>query len=345
MKYFKSTLFLIFTCLVCACSHQQETQTTNSDPDFTNVKVEVNIQRLDKEMFVCQSKDELLEFFDKYPIFIVDYFQVPTSEFDKLAEQLLPLISNKGLQDFYKQSQSSAFFGNQNLENDFREAFQHLKYYYPNFKVPKIYTTFTGFFAQGVLQNRELIVSDSVIYIGLDYFMGKKGKFLPDIYDYQLRKASPNAIVPQAILLLSERYNATNPKDKTMLSEMVWYGKSYVFAHTMMPNTNDSLFIGYSSQQLTDTYTYQKDIWGHFIQNQLLYSTQEPIKAKYMGERPTTPEIGKGCPGTIGRWLGWRIVGKYFDENEQLKIQDLMKQTDAQKIFEASKYKGLPDDE
>lgn len=342
MKY---ALFFLFLCLVWACTHEQETQTTNSDPDFTNVKVDVNIQRLDKQIFACQSKDELLEFFDKYPTFIIGYFQVPTAGFDKLAEQLLPLISNKGLQDFYKQSQSSAFFGNQNLENDFREAFQHLKYYYPNFKEPKIYTIFTGFFAQGVLQNRELIVSDSVIYIGLDYFMGKKGKFLPDIYDYQLRKASPNAIVPQAILLLSERYNATNPKDNTMLSEMVWYGKSYVFAHAMMPNTNDSLFIGYSSQQLTDTYTYQKDIWGHFIQNKLLYATQEPIKAKYVGERPTTPEIGKGCPGTIGRWLGWRIVGKYFDENEQLKIQDLMKQTDAQKLFEASKYKGLPDEE
>ena len=341
MKY---TLLFFFLCLVCACSHTEDNQ-TSTDPDFTNVKVTVNIQRLDKEMFACQSKDELLEFFDKYPTFIVDYFQVPTSEFDKLAEQLLPLISNKGLQDFYKQSQEPAFFGNQNLENDFREAFQHLKYYYPNFKVPKIYTIFTGFFAQGVLKDRELIVSDSVIYIGLDYFMGKKGKFLPDIYDYQLRKAAPQAIVPQAVLLLSQRYNALNSKDKTLLSEMVWYGKSYVFAHTMMPDAADSLFIGYSNQQLTDVYSYQKDIWAHFIQNQLLYTTQDPVKAKYVGERPTTPEIGKGCPGTIGRWLGWRIVGKYFDENEQLKIQDLMKQTDAQKIFEASKYKGLPDEE
>jgi hypothetical protein len=344
MKYLKFNLLFCLISLLFSCTQTEDNQ-TSTDPDLTNVKVEVNIQRLDKEMFACQSKDELLEFFDKYPNFISDYFQVPTAEFDKLAEQLLPLISNKGLQEFYQQSQSPAFFGNQNLENDFREAFQHLKYYYPNFKEPKIYTTFTGFFGQGVLPNRELIVSDSVIYIGLDYFMGKKGKYLPDIYDYQLRKAAPQAIVPQAVLLLSERYNALNQKDKTLLSEMVWYGKSYVFAHTMMPNTEDSLFIGYSSQQLTDTYTYQKDIWDHFIKNQLLYTTQDPQKAKYVGERPTTPEIGKGCPGTIGRWLGWRIVGKYFDENEKLTIQDLMKQTDAQKIFEASKYKGLPDEE
>jgi hypothetical protein len=179
----------------------------------------------------------------------------------------------------------------------------------------------------------------------LDYFMGKKGKYLPEVYDYQLRKAMPEALVPQAVLLLSQRFNATNPKDKSLLTDMVWYGKSYVFGHTMMPEKADSLFIGYTSDQLSGSYENQESIWAHFIDNQLLYNNQDPVKAKYVGERPTTPEIGKSCPGSIGRWLGWRIVGKYFDENENLKIQELMKMTDAQKIFEASKYKGLADEE
>ena len=341
MKY---TLFLLFTCLVCACTQSQDNQ-TSSDPDVNNVKVTVNIQRLDKDLFACKNKEELLSLFKKQPAFFSNYFQVPVEGFDKLADQLLPLIQNQGLRDFYNQSQEAGFFGNQNLENDFRTAFQHLKHYYPNFKEPKIYTIFSGFFGQGVLPNRELIVSDTAIYIGLDYFMGKKGKFIPDIYDYQLRKATPEAIAPLSILLLSQKYNLTNPKDKSLLSDMVWYGKSFVFAHTMLPEKADTLFIGYSGEQLAGSYEFQKNIWAHFIDNQLLYNTQDPIKAKYVGERPLTPEIGKDCPGSIGRWLGWRIVGKYFDENEDLTIQDLMKQSDAQKIFEASKYKGLPDEE
>jgi hypothetical protein len=273
MKYLNFTLLFPLIIFAFACTQKEDKQTA-SNPDFNNVKVTVNIQHLDKEMFACQSKDELLEFFDKYPTFISDYFQVSSADFDKLAEQFLPLIQNQGLRDFYKQSQEPAFFGGQALENEFRSAFQHIKYYYPNFKEPKIYTIFSGFFNQFNLKDPELMVSDSAIYIGLDYFMGKKGKYLPDIYDFQLRKAPPDAIVIQTVLLLSQRYNAMNPKDKTLLSEMVWYGRSYVFAHTMMPNTEDGLFIGYSSQQLTDTYTYQKDIWGHYIQNQLLYTTQ-----------------------------------------------------------------------
>jgi len=344
MKYLNFNLLISLSLFIFACTSKGDRQTA-SDPDFNNVKVVINIQRLDKEMFACQNKTELLEFFDKYPIIISGYFQVSSAGFDKLAEQILPLIQNQGLRAFYKQSQETAFFGGETLENEFRTAFQHIKYYYPDFKEPKIYTIFSGFFGQGNLKTPELTVSDSTIYIGLDYFMGRKGKYLPDVYDYQLRKTIPEAVVPQTILLLSQRYNATNPKDKTLLSDMIWYGKSYVFAHTMMPEKADSLLIGYTTQQIDESYIFQKNIWAHFIDNQLLYNTQDPIKAKYIGERPSTPEIGKNCPGSIGRWLGWRIVGKYFDENEKLKIQDLMKQTDAQKIFEASKYKGLPEDE
>ena len=344
MKYLNFNLLFLLILFAFACTPKEDKQTT-SEPDFNNVKVTVNIQHLDKEMFACQNKEELLEFFDKYPTFISDYFQVSSAGFDELSDQLLPLIQNQGLQDFYKQSQEPAFFGGQTLENEFRSAFQHIKYYYPTFKEPKIYTIFSGFFGQGYLKTPELTVSDSAIYIGLDYFMGRKGKYLPNVYDYQLRKTIPEALVPQAILMISQKFNATNPQDKSLLTDMVWYGKSYVFAHTMMPEKADSLLIGYTTQQVDESYTFQKNIWAHFIDNQLLYNTQEPIKAKYVGERPTTPEIGKNCPGSIGRWLGWRIVGKYFDENEKLTIQELMKMTDAQKIFEVSKYKGLPDEE
>lgn len=344
MKYLNFNILFFLLLLVSACNSRED-KLSSSEPDFNNVKVIINIKRLDKELFACQSKNELLAFFNKYPTFISNYFQVSLVDFDRLAAQILPLVQNQGLQDFYKQSQEPAFFGGKTLENEFRTAFQHIKYYYPNFKEPKIYTIFSGFFGQGNLKTPELTVSDSVIYIGLDYFMGRKGKYLPDVYDYQLRKTIPEAVVPQTVLLLSQRYNETNPKDKTLLSDMVWYGKSYVFAHTMMPKKADSLLIGYTTQQIDESYEFQKNIWAHFIDNQLLYNTQDPIKSKYINERPTTPEIGKNCPGTIGRWLGWRIVGKYFDENEKFKIQDLMKQTDAQKIFEASRYKGLPDEE
>ncbi|MDI9869920.1 gliding motility lipoprotein GldB [Flectobacillus roseus] len=332
-------LFLVSVCL-WACNNN-----TDGEPDVSNVKVDVKIQYLDKELFACKTEQDVLVFLQKYTEFASQYFNTTPASFPVLANKLFAQISSPALQEFYQQSQEKAFFGNQNLENDFKEAFQHIKYYYPDFKEPKIYTIFTGFFGQGTILNPELRVSDSTIIVGIDYFMGEKGKYLPDIYDYQIKKISPAVVVPQAILQLSSRYNTSNPQDRTLLAEMVWYGKSYVFGKVMMPSKADSVFLGYSNEQLNATYANQEVVWAYFIDNKLLYSTQDPAKGKYIGERPSTPEIGPACPGGIGRWIGFRIVSKYYYDDEKLTIQDLMKEPDAQRIFEASKYKGLPDEE
>lgn len=341
IRLLKLAFFLLIGISFYSCREQKD-----PEEEIQKVNVKVDIERLEQKLFACKTKESLLNFLTDNKLVAERYFQTPPEGFNELADKLLLLVNNEGLQAFYKQSQLKAFFGNGNLENDFHEAFQHLKYYYPEFKEPKIYTIFSGFGGVGAFPATHLYVSDSVIVIGLDYFMGKNAKFLPtEVFSYQLRRLNPQTVVPQAILLLSANYNATNPNDKTLLSEMVWYGKSYVFGQTMLPSKSDSLFIGYTAEQLNESYAFQQDIWAHFIDNKLLYNTQEPIKGKYIGERPATPEIGSRCPGSIGRWLGYRIVSKYFEEDEKLTIQELMKNPNAQKIFEASKYKGLPDAE
>ena len=127
--------------------------------------------------------------------------------------------------------------------------------------------------------------------------------------------------------------------DKSLLAEMIYYGKSYEFVKTMMPCTNDTIVLGYDKQEVIDCDIYESVIWANFVQNNLLFKTDHFTVNKFVGEGPKTYEIGDKCPGRIGRWVGWRIIQKYRKENEAVKIQDLMKNNDAKKIFEASKYK------
>lgn len=341
MKYFTKILLLLCLWITLAsCQHEN-----TSDPDVSNVKISLRIKRIDKELFACQSQAAVLALLQKYPDACSQYFNKPATEFPALAQALFGMVSNPALKAFYAQSQQPEFFGNQLLENDFTEAFQHIKHYYPSFKEPTIYVFFTGFYGLGTLPAPELQVHKDAILLGLDYFMGKKGKYVPDVYSYQLEKMYPQTIVPQTVLQLSLPFNQYNTADKTLLGDMIWYGKSYVFAQTMMPSKADSVFIRYTGKQLDDAYDNQSVIWAHFIDAKLLYNTQDPVKGRYIGERPSTPEIASACPGEIGRWLGYRIVSKYFYEDEKLTIQDLMKNPNAQQIFEASGYKGLPDEE
>ena len=51
-----------------------------------------------------------------------------------------------------------------------------------------------------------------------------------------------------------------------------------------------------------------------------------------MSERPSTYEISPQVPGRIGRWLGWKIVSSYMDQN-QITLEELLLEVDFKKYF------------
>jgi hypothetical protein len=107
----------------------------------------------------------------------------------------------------------------------------------------------------------------------------------------------------------------------------------------MLPCVPDSVFLGYSPKEMEDIYESQEVIWANFIENQALYTTDEDLKDKFISERPKTFEIGKNCPGRIGRWIGWEIVKAYMAKNPDITLPELMENTNAQDIFVKSRFK------
>jgi hypothetical protein len=303
-------------------------------PGADTIRINLTIERLEKELFAAQTPAEVEAFLRKNPSIRAAYF--PEADFGptpELARNLAQLTANEGLRQFYQETESR--FGDlADLKTQFEEAFRNLKAYYPTFRLPRIVTMFTGF------TGNDLYVSDSLIVVGLDYFGGPKARYRPQLENYRLRKYDRPYLVPQVLLLLSGKYNQANAADQTMLAEMVYFGKSFEFVKNMLPTAPDSLIIGYTGQQLAANDLAQDLIWAHFIDEKLLYETSPARKVKYLGERPTTVEIGPKCPGRIGQWLGWKIVRKYREEHPDVTFQQLMKTTDARRVLEESKYRG-----
>lgn len=340
-KSLKTSLLVVISILLFAsCKERAKTESASISP------IKVSIQRLEPELFACQSQAEILSFLNKRKSIAQAYFQVQTTDFPKLSEQLWAILSNPDLKAFYEQSTQPAFFQNvTNLESDFSELFTHLRAYDSTFRVPKVYTIFTGFMSgafKGFMYDQMdgLYVSDSIVVIGLDFFMGKKARFRPQVYDYQLRRYQKEYIVPTSALVYSYNYNETDLRNKTLLSDMVFAGKGLEFSKQMMPSKDDSLFIHYTGQQLTETTQAQDLVWAHLIDEQLLYKTDQFVKGKYMADAPSTPTVGPRCPGSIGRWVGWQMVRKYQENKPESTLKQLMAVADTQKLLEASKYRG-----
>jgi hypothetical protein len=228
-------------------------------------------------------------------------------------------------------------FGNgEELKEEFKAAFANLKYYYPAFQIPRIETVITG-------MESDLFVSDTLIIVGLDYYIGKNAKYRPNMHQYMLRRYEKNFIVPSTLLLIGidTRYNKTKLSDRTILADMITYGKAYYFAKHMLPCSPDSVFIGYSNEEIIRAKANQDIIWKRLIDDEVLFSTSQQMRQRYVAERPKTYEVGDECPGRIATWVGWQIVNAYAKEHPSETLPQLMAKEEPEKILHASKYKPV----
>ena len=303
-------------------------------PDTNGRRVDIVFEHFEDTLTNLKSKSQLVELFTREPLirdFIFRRTEYPDDSV--FINEIYNRMRNPHI-DTLSVETRRVFGDLSELKSQFTEAFTNIKAYYPDFKPPKIQTVISGL-------DNDLLVSDSLIIIGLDYFLGRGAKFRPKMYEYLLRKYDPDDIVPSCILLygIDERFNKSDEKDKTVLADMIAYGKSFYFAKHMLPCIADSTLISYTPEEILGSRKNQDLIWARFIESEVLYSTSHVVKKDYLGERPATIQVGEKCPGRIGQWVGWQIVNKYMETHPDVSLPDLMAAEDAQKLFRESRYK------
>ena len=300
--------------------------------EITNLPVNIAIEQLEKPFFKLETREQIVQFLDAHPQFSEKYLNRSRYPHDSvLVNVLYKLVSSKDM-DQLVEATDKKFGKAEDLEQDLELAFKHIKHYYPQFAVPKVQTFISGF-------ANDITVTDSLLVISLENFIGPGAPYRPDYPQYILNRYKPDYIVPTAVLAYSNQFNKTDFLNKSLMAEMVYYGKAYYFTSKMLPCTPDSVLMGYTDQNIADLYYNQDKIWAHFIEHNLLYETSHFKVNKYIGERPTTQEIGSKAPGRIGRWVGLQIVRAYMENHPDVTLQQLMAEKDPQKIFSQSGYK------
>ena len=314
--------------MLCSCGDRCSKEIAESVP-------KIQIERLEDELFSSESPDDVRQFLAKHPTMTTEFLgsaQYPNDSV--LSEVLFDRVKNEHIQGLLLEAQSR--FGDMDdLASEIGEAIGTLRLHYPEAKIPRVQTMLTGF------GTSEMYVSDSLIIIGLDYYIGRNASYRPNQYpEYILKRYEKEYLVPAMMLLLSDDYLHTDLSDQRMIADMVFYGKKFYFTKSVMPCAPDSLIIWYSTQELSDVDENEDIIWANFVHNKLLFETSHITKEKFLGERPNTYEISAVCPGRIGAWVGWEIVRAYMDRNPDVSLPQLMANPDAMEIFNASNYKG-----
>jgi hypothetical protein len=332
---FASIIFSLlgYSVLFSACTSKPDA--CIPAPNVSHISIEIETLRLESMIQQLGTKEEIVAFMGEHP-FIRDYFfRRELYPNDSIFINALHARFTHPEFGALLQEVQLAFGDFSRWEAQFRQAFAYMKHYYPDFTPPRIETLVTGL-------ETDMYISDTVIMLSLDFFLGQGSKYRPkDFHAYQLKRYSPEYLVSSAILLfgIHEHYNKVDLSDRTILSEMVSYGKAFYFTKQMVPCTPDSILIWYTAEEMKGVRDNQDVIWIHFLENEILYETNHMVKRKYIEDRPKTYEIGEECPGRIGTWVGWEIVQKYMEENPQVALPELMANTNSQEIFAKSKYK------
>lgn len=303
-------------------------------PDLSAVQVELKFEHLEETLAEIETKKDLVDFFTRYPVVRDQMLRRAEYPDDSVfVDEMFRRFTNPGIDTLLTETRR-VFGDGSALEEEFTKAFAHVKYYYPDFNPPKVRTLITGL-------DTDLYVTDSLIMVGLDFFLGADATYRPKTYDYLLRRYDPHDIVPSCLLIygISPRFNKTDLKDRTVLADMVAYGKSFFFAKHMLPCTPDSVLISYTTEELSGADDNEDLIWARFIQDKVLFSTNVMDKKNYLGDRPVTIQVGEKCPGRIGQWVGWQIVSKYMESHPEKTLPELMQMDDAQALFKNSNYK------
>jgi gliding motility-associated lipoprotein GldB len=317
-------LFLLFSC-------KPSDTTCTLDEERMVGREALDIHRLEQEFFAATTADELLFLLEKYPEVADKVMERDTyPNADSLAQELLRANQDSAFQAL-NAAVAKEFADIADIKGELEQAFAYLKSYYPNFKAPKVYTYVSGF-------GLDLLVEENMLVIGLDYFLPSDHAFQPDLPKYIADRYERKYLVPMIVLAMSSRYNEIDPKDNTLLAEMIYYGKAYHFVKSILPCTSDQYLIGYTPEQIQACWDNEDVIWAHFIENELLFETNPFEIRKYIGEAPSTDAISPDAPGRIGRWIGWNIVEEYAVQKD-LSLPELMREADAKKLFKDSGYR------
>jgi hypothetical protein len=176
--------------------------------------------------------------------------------------------------------------------------------------------------------------------IGLDMFLGAKYKLYKEnnIPLYISKFFVKESIVPACVYELALS-NIKFKESNVLLDQMIYVGKLLYFSDLLLPNTEDSLKIRYSTKQLDWCKKNEANIWAFMINQKALYSTDPEINKKFMDDAPFTTYFSKQSPGRIATWIGWQIVRNYMMNNKNISLKDLINENNSQKILSLSKYK------
>lgn len=319
------SLLSVFLLLSCGDkdSYRWEIETTPEIED-------INIVDISSTYYDASVSNEDLK--AKYP----DFFKAATDSLLNARRQ--DSLSNALHQDVLKKYNNP-----QAIKDSLTDIFKRLKFFYPNFEVPNVYT-FTG----------ELPYEYPVAYfpkskdmvIGLDWFLGEENSSYEAmrIQDYFRVQMNPVNFKPKVVESIARQMVPYDIRKRNFIEKMIYEGKVLIIQDALLPNTSDAAKIGYTEEEIAWSYDNEAQVYLYFTEEQIFFNDDKKLNERFLDPAPFSKFFSDNdtkSPGKIGAWMGWQICRAYLDKNKDVDLQTFLTDQDLLKIFKESGYKPV----
>lgn len=316
----KKNLLLLITILsIVSCKKE-----TKQEADVSAIPVSFKVERFDQKFYTAKPQD-LPKLKAEYPFLFPEMYAdtVWTNKMnDPISRELFDEVQKK-----YTELGS--------LETTIEDLLKHVKYYYPEKRIPRVITVITE-----VDVDAKAIFVDNFLFVSLDCYLGENHRFYETFPEYKRIEFNESQILPDIVSSFSYGKIAS-PKDRTLLSFMIYKGKELYMKDVLIPDVSDFDKIAYTEDKYKWCQENEAEIWSNFVENKLLFDSNPKNEQRFMSDAPYSKfylEIDAESPGRIGQWIGWQIVRSYAENHPEVKLQEILA-LDAKTLFENSKYK------
>ncbi len=291
--------------------------------EISKIDVDVKVERFDLA-FAEASSGDLPKLKTTYPFLFSE----------RINDSIWIERINDSLQKELSKEVKKTYAKFDDVQEDIESLFQHLKYYDNTFKVPRVITV-----TSDVDYRNKTIVTDTIVLISLDTYLGADHHFYEGIQRFLTLRMERSQIVSDLATDYAEHYISQN-KPKTLLDDMIYFGKELYFKDKIIPFKSDAEKIGYTEEQLDWVVENESEVWRYFIERELLFSTDNSLAGRFIADAPFSKfylELDGESPDRIGQYIGWQIVRSYMKNND-VNFMDMLRMN-ADEIFNNSKFK------
>lgn len=311
----KKILFALLSLVILA--------SCKSDPldiDASNVKLDIRYTNLDSAIFYSDSaslmnnhrefKNKLGELYDYYQGYVMQFGRLEDTAF---YNRIMIFRADPGIQTLEKEIKEE-FNDLSAIQRDITDGFKHLKYHLPKSVMPSDIVFMNSLFTSNAW------CSESEIGIGLDRYLGPESetvkKLPPEYYDW-VRKAMDRKFLNVDVLTAWIETNIVEEESGNLAEKMVRWGKVLYLVKASFPELDDHLILRYDQDQLDWAMENEYAFWKYLVDEKMLFDENERNELNFLNPGPTTPGLPQeGSPDRLGRFIGWRMVLSYVDNND-----------------------------